>query len=649
MTGSRRVIAAAVGGLVLLVQTSAVLAQSVPRAATRVASLATGSIGGVVQDERGAPVAGATVSALGPKTAVAVTDRVGRFEFRTLAPGPYLIRAHVQGFAASRGQLVEVRASARSASSISLRRSAPALPVPSSTPAEPELPVLAAGLGADFQLAAPERAEPGTAGPSPSAESPENTVEDDHGETAWRLRHLRRSILKDVAMPDEFLAEDDPPGGRTFGALAVRSGDASGGLAANLFAGVPLTGQFNLLTTGSFDTPKQLFSSDNFSRSIASVSLAAPIGNHADWSMRGALTQGDLSSWFVSGAYATRVPARHRYDLGLSYSTQRYDGGNPAALRGVTDGSRNVGAVYGFDTFAIAPALAITYGARVSRYDYLDAPVLFSPRVDVTISPADHLRLNVLVSSREIAPGAEEFLPPVDAGLWLPPQRTFSSLVDGRPLRPERNDQVAVGAERDFGASTVSVRAFRQRVTDQLVTVFGYETREAPNAQLGHYLVGNAGDADATGWSAGFRTTLASRVNGSVEYSVTRASWSTPSDAQYLVLVDPSLVRPTVDWVRDLSTAVETNVPETATRILVVARLSSSAPVQGSDRAGYDSRFDVQVHQSLPFMDFSTARWEMLVAVRNSFHEAAVDASIFDELLVVRPPKRIVGGLTLRF
>jgi hypothetical protein len=35
--------------------------------------------------------------------------------------------------------------------------------------------------------------------------------------------------------------------------------------------------------------------------------------------------------------------------------------------------------------------------------------------------------------------------------------------------------------------------------------------------------------------------------------------------------------------------------------------------------------------------------------VRNSFHEAAVDASVFDELLVARPPKRIVGGLTLRF
>ena len=71
--------------------------------------------------------------------------------------------------------------------------------------------------------------------------------------------------------------------------------------------------------------------------------------------MRGALTQGDIASWIVAGEYATRAPARHRYDLGLSYSTQRYDGGNFAALRDVTDGSRNAGAVYGFDTFALTP------------------------------------------------------------------------------------------------------------------------------------------------------------------------------------------------------------------------------------------------------------------------------------------------------
>ena len=39
----------------------------------------------------------------------------------------------------------------------------------------------------------------------------------------------------------------------------------------------------------------------------------------------------------------------------------------------------------------------------------------------------------------------------------------------------------------------------------------------------------------------------------------------------------------------------------------------------------------------------------MLVAVRNFFRDTSDDQSVYDELLVVRPPKRIVGGVTVHF
>jgi hypothetical protein len=48
-------------------------------------------------------------------------------------------------------------------------------------------------------------------------------------------------------------------------------------------------------------------------------------------------------------------------------------------------------------------------------------------------------------------------------------------------------------------------------------------------------------------------------------------------------------------------------------------------------------------------MNFSSARLEMLLAVRNFFHDGASDQSLYDELFVVRPPTRIVGGVTLHF
>ena len=132
---------------------------------------------------------------------------------------------------------------------------------------------------------------------------------------------------------------------------------------------------------------------------------------------------------------------------------------------------------------------------------------------------------------------------------------------------------------------------------------------------------------------------------------MSRAHWNGTGrgDDAYLLLVAPSAGKPRFDRLQDLSTSVETNVPETSTRILVICRLTNTGFFPGADRPAYDSRFDVQLHQSLPFMDFSTARWEMLLAVRNTFHEATIDSSVYDELFVVRPPKRVVGGLTLRF
>ena len=57
----------------------------------------------------------------------------------------------------------------------------------------------------------------------------------------------------------------------------------------------------------------------------------------------------------------------------------------------------------------------------------------------------------------------------------------------------------------------------------------------------------------------------------------------------------------------------------------------------------------MQVRQSLPFLNFTSAKWEMLVAVRNFFRETVGHESVYDELLVVNPPKRIVGGVTMRF
>jgi len=191
----------------------------------------------------------------------------------------------------------------------------------------------------------------------------------------------------------------------------------------------------------------------------------------------------------------------------------------------------------------------------------------------------------------------------------------------------------------------LAVRTFRQYVDDQLVTVFGGSVPGQPTAKVGHYMVGNTGDIDTNGVSAEFRAVIASRIHGSIRYSFARGEILRAGD-DYVMLLAPETARPGFVALHDVTGRVDAEVPETATRVLVLYRLSNGF-AEETDRAGFDSRFDVQVRQALPFLNFTSTQWEMLVAVRNFFRETSAEQTVYDELLVIHPPKRIVGGVTI--
>ena len=203
------------------------------------------------------------------------------------------------------------------------------------------------------------------------------------------------------------IGEPELPDGSLFG----RAVDSAASLAGAIFTDLPFSGEVNLLTTGAFG-PGALFTGDGFPRGVAYLAIGAPTPA-GDWSVRAAMSQGDLSSWIVAGAFASKPGSSHAYKFGLSYSTQEYLGGNPAALAAMTDGSRNVGEIYGFDRWPLGSKVAVEYGGRYARYDYLQEGGLLSPRVGVTVEPFRDTRIKATVAQRMIAPGAEEFSPMV--------------------------------------------------------------------------------------------------------------------------------------------------------------------------------------------------------------------------------------------
>jgi hypothetical protein len=637
---TRDVSLALIGAAVLVLSTLPAEAQgrgpSAVQAPQLQARALSGSISGTVIDDSGSALHGAMVSVLGVTLASTVTDERGQFSLNQLPAGDYLLRAHMLGFAASTGAMIRV-GNTTPFQRVQLRRIDGAV----GTTGNGETPVKARPIiAAGFEL---PRGGESASGDASSSEHP-------HDEAAWWTRHVKRSILKDSSSV-VVLTEDDaeiPSNGSMFG----RAMESAASVASSLFTDFPFSGEVNFLTTGAV-APGAVWSATALPRGVAYLALAAP-GAGGDWTIRAAMSEGDLSSWNVAGAYVSKPGGGpHKYDLGLSYSTQEYLGGNPAALAAVRDGSRNVGELYGFDEWAVSPRLTVDYGARFAHYDYLQPRGLLSPRLGLAIEALPETTIRVSVEQRMVAPGAEEFLATNSPGPWLPPERTFAPLgdpKDGAVLRAERSRFFDIGVDRQLGdAVVIGIGRFHQSIDDQMVTIFGLSL-PGGSRSVGHYYVAGAGAVEADGWQVRLNTSTKSWLQGSVQYSRTEARWVGRGAQDLLRNAASAAIRPDVEDLHDLTTSLTADIRETATRVFVICKVNNGFvnPGLASPATATDARFGVQVNQALP-VAFAGTKWEVLIGLRNLFRDPTDPASVYDELLVVRPPKRLVGGFLVRF
>ena len=617
----------------------------------RLARTASGSIEGLVLDQTGQPLLGVIVSALGLTSASAVTDTRGRFAIRLLPAGAYIVRAHRPGFIPSRRQMVDVRPNGYSRHTFALQREM--------------IKTASFGGGLDGDQAAMTAAlgagQPGAipgADRGGSAFSPATPATDDHSEMAWRLRHLARNVLKNTT---ERVALGEPAAEPLAPELTVpesltgfgRFLESTTRAAANFFNAFPLSGEVNLLTTGRLGDPLAMFSPQSLASGVAYVSLRGPAASHGDWAAKVVMTQADANSWFVSGAYRTRPPGRHVFDVGASYSLLRSATNPPARAKSFW--SRSAGTVYGIDRWTLAPYLSVTYGGSLSTYDYLPGAGFLSPRASVTVVPINRLRVHATVARSVLAPGSEEFLQPLAENLWVPAPGTLVMLSNLQSTPVERVRHYEVSVERDLGAHRMlAFRTFFQHVADQQSTLFGSWTPFPVAGQANQqYAVAAAGDVSTRGWGIGLSNAITDRLRGSVWYALTESTWAAPRDGEVVAVLALHGARAgTTERLHDLTTQLETEIPGTETRVFVIYKINTGFARHDSEsivRPGLDMRFDVQVTQRLPFLDFTSAQWQVLFAVRNLFRDSGTESSVYDELLVIRPPKRIVGGVLVRF
>ena len=374
--------------------------------------------------------------------------------------------------------------------------------------------------------------------------------------------------------------------------------------------------------------------------------------------MRAAMSEGDLSSWNVAGAYRVTAGrdahARLRPDLQPAGLRGRQPGGAGGGRRTTAGMSARSSR---FDRWTVAPRLTVDYGGALRA---LRLPAARRPaqpaHVGVASSPSRARGVVTSVAQRMVAPGAEEFLADERAGAVAAAGADVraASRAGGSGEPPRR--------ARAHGRTSLSSTSSRTRrssassgsssdVDDQLVTLFGLHLPDGPDS-AGHYFVASAGGVDADGWAFRLSNIVESAAQGLDRLQhhpdALAGRWrlregaSTPRPADRLASRDRGSARHH-DVARDRHPG---DRDPRGRRLQGQHRLRAGDQTQPGP--GLDGRFNVQLNQALPF-DFAGTRWEILVGVRNLFRDPTDPASVYDELLVVRPPKRVVGGFLVRF
>ena len=261
---------------------------------------------------------------------------------------------------------------------------------------------------------------------------------------------------------------------------------------------------------------------------------------------------------------------------------------------------------------------------RYAHYDYLRNRSLLSPRVGVTVSPFD-ANTHIIGQRRAAhARARRRRVPARRNGRTVAAARAHVRAA--RRRRPARRARALLRPSASIttfdGTYVVGVRRFQQRVDNQLVTLFGLPSpavRSRPGTTTSRT---PAPSTPRLGRPV--EHAPSQRVRGSIDYCVAqRALDVARRHGRDRRLGAGARSAAQTEDVHDLTTSLETDMPQTATRVFFLYKMNNGVRTRRRpDASGARLRFDVQVNQALPFMPFGgTARWEVLVGLRNLFRD----------------------------
>jgi hypothetical protein len=549
---------------------------------------------GQIEDAQGAPVSGALISVFGKGLGgggfVAVSDDEGRFALPALPAGSYTLRALGLDRRPAFARQITVLPNTRSYFAVSLNT--PQLA--SST--------LAEGVEVAAEADDMPRREP-------------DAVAVDAAERArdmrWRMRHRRRSVLEQRGLADS---------------ESTRRADLSPGAPDDP---VDVGGQFDVIAAATALGEAAAASSWDMPTGFGLLRLDGRLADNISWSLGGLLAESENRAWRMAAEFVIEPGGGHEIEAGSGY-------GSGVLRPSVSDqgrdpgGERGAGVLFARDTFPLTRDLRASVGARWSYLGFLRASNYLDPSGSLVWRRGRHA-VEASASVATLSPGGDLL---TLSSLSTAPPITYASMDSG--LRAERITRYTLAVTSGAGDLHVGARAFREGTRDQLVNLFDDQ---------GGLSIVNARGVISTGVGLSLARRIGPGVNGSIEYALGLArrgdappAFSHPVEMRFFAR-DARF--------RDVVARLETLVDRSDTRVVAYYRVATVTPDDGTPYT--TTRFDVQLNQGLPFMtELTRAEWELLVAFRNLLYEDA-EGGRLDEAAVHNPPKRVVGGISVRF
>ena len=556
-----------------------------------------------MENGRGIPLPGAVVSVFGQGIGSGITtltDSTGRFFLPSLPAGSYTLRALREGHRPAPARRILVLPNQDATFTLNL--------TPVGEPAAEETEVQRKEREKD--QAAAER------------------------ELRWLLRHKRRSVLEAQDQgPSKGDAEGTPAANPAGTATASARAATSSG--PHLSWLPELDGSVELLAhpsaMGMSGGPDEVLDDEPSSYSV--LRLQGRIADSGRWTLSGAVAERDTTAWRMAGEFVFEPGSGHEILAATGYGS-RYVRADSLQTYVARPYDRSVGAVHIQDRWELDEHLATTVGGRFSYTGYLAQAHHLDPHAGIELRRDDHTKVRGLIETRTVVPGGDVL---TLTRLATAPAPVFSMPEEG--IRAERIARYEVGVDQEFGNATVGAYTFFEGVRDQVINSF------ADDGDGRSLHVSNGGGARARGMALSVSRRFGHAFNGSMTYTYGLRHLNT------VVPDHPSLAFREGDF-HDLTARVETFIEGTDTRLSAFYRLNrlSPDPARRTEAEPVrNMRYEVQVSQGLPFLGSLTrADWDVLVAVRNLFYETT-EGAVLDEIAVTRPPRRVLGGISVRF